>query len=112
MNIAIPSNDLIHISGNFYQADKLVIFTAEQNKITDEECFDTKTCSEKQSILDCLKDHAVKVVIQKNADKETEQLLGSLQIELYITNETLITNIITDYIREQNLKESNYCCCP
>jgi predicted Fe-Mo cluster-binding NifX family protein len=112
MNIAIPSNDLIHLADNFYQADKLVIFTTEKNKITDEECFDIKSCSEKQSILDCLKDHAVKVVIQKNTDTEMEQLLSSLQIELFITNETLITNIITDYIKEQNLKESNYCCCP
>lgn len=112
MNVAIPSDDLMHIADNFNQAGKLVIFTTEKDKITNEQCIDIKTCSDSNRILSCFKDYSISAAILIKPDVDVELLLSKNQIEMVVTNEILITNAITEYIKEQNLKESNYCCCP
>lgn len=112
MKIAIPSNNLINIADDFVHAKNIVLFLTDQNKIVDEECIEIDFEDDANKIASFFNKISVCAIISKNTNKELEVALSDNQIELFITDESLITNAITDFIKDQNLKESNYCCCP
>jgi len=112
MKIAIPTNDGVNISNNFFNSNSFKVFTVEKGFIIGEEVrtFNEEDEIPDQKMIDCVSD--CDVFILDNKDSIDCELEKESEILIKKTCDIIITNIIVDFKNEQRRIESNYCCCP
>lgn len=111
MKIAIPTNDRINISSQFFNTQSFKIFTLKNGSIVNEEI---RTYNDKQTIIekriglvsDC------DVFIIHKSDFIADKFMTEKENIVERTSDSIITNIIMDFKNEQRRSESNTICCP
>lgn len=112
MKIAIPTNNMIHVADELITAKTIRFFQVEKNAIVNEEFFDLKLINDNKLIVDYFKTFSVSAIILKGIDKEVGKALSDSGISIVHSKDLIITNTITNYLNELNLKDSIFCCCP
>jgi predicted Fe-Mo cluster-binding NifX family protein len=111
MKIAIPTNDGINIAENTLDASGFLILSVEFGEILKEEIRWKNTEGKKnitETICDMINDCPT-LLVSKVSDNASPQLSG---LHIIPVKETIITNIIVNYLSETLHKEANTCCCP
>ncbi len=112
MKIAIPTNNFISIADDIVNSVRIKIFYIEKNCITNEEFLESSFNNDiKETVLFLIKNSIATIMINE-INNELEILLKENNINVVRSKDLLITNAITNYLKDSNLKESNYCCCP
>ncbi|MBI5540194.1 MAG: hypothetical protein HY951_09070 [Bacteroidia bacterium] len=112
MKIAIPTNNMIHVADELITAKMIRFFQVDKNAIVNEEYFDLKLINDRKLIVDYFKSFSVTAIVLKGIDKEVGKALNDNGINIVHSNEIIITNTITNYLKELNLRDSIFCCCP
>ncbi|MFC2096751.1 hypothetical protein ACFLSI_00310 [Bacteroidota bacterium] len=112
MKIAIPTNDGINISNNFFNTLSFKIFTVEKGNIIDEEMrtYNDKHTTTLEKKIDFISDCDVYII--DNKDSIANKLMTEKEKAIEKTGDSIITNIIVDFKNEQQRIESNTICCP
>jgi predicted Fe-Mo cluster-binding NifX family protein len=113
MKIAIPTDDGLHISARCENAKGFVIAEVERDKILHEELHwkpvpdpgDPRT-----SALSLI--NGCKVLIAGDSWENCINLSTHSDVEVVLVKETIITNVLVEYIKDQALTASNNLCCP
>lgn len=112
MKIAIPTNNLISIADDITKTSKIKVFHIEKNCITNEEIIDNNLKNDYKELPVFYKNIQVTLIILNKINTQLEDELNKNSINVVCSKELLITNAITTYLKDSNLKESNFCCCP
>ena len=113
MKVAIPTDDGLHISQRCENAKGFFVATVENGTIVGEEMrwnpvpdpADPRTAA-LAVIEDC------RIVIAGEKWQNCINLQSARDLEIVIADETIITNVIVDYLAEVRQNKSNTCCCP
>lgn len=112
MIIGTPTNNMINIADDLSKAKQFKLFFIEKNVIVREEFCENCYENGKLKVKEFLNKVPMSAIITKNIDKELMLTLSNNNVSVKITDELIITNAINDYLKELNIKESNYTCAP
>ena len=113
MKIAIPTDDGIMLSGSAKNPKGYLILTLACGEIVSEEVrWNKSACNSchENNTLDKLKDCSFFIV--KKIPNDPDELHLSKSVEVIISKEEIITNIIIEFINTTLRRESNTCCSP
>jgi predicted Fe-Mo cluster-binding NifX family protein len=113
MKAAIPTNDGITMTSSFEQARGFLVLSIELGKIVKEELIwnNTSYCADApDGFLAPVKDCSA-VFAEKIADP-LKSALGDKGISLIRSHDSIITNVIVNYLEHEVGKAADYCCCP
>ena len=113
MKIAIPTDDGLHVSPRCERAKGFVIAEVEKDRILHEELRwnpvpnpDDPRTSALSLINEC------QVVIAGDSWQNCVKLSTHSDVEVVVVKETIITNVLVEYLKDQALTASNNFCCP
>jgi predicted Fe-Mo cluster-binding NifX family protein len=112
MKIAILTNDLINIANDILKSDRIKIFQIDKKCILNEEFIVLNFKNDLRETVSFLVEKSVATIIVNNINNELELEFNKNKISVICSQESIITNAITSFLKDSNLKESNYCCCP
>ena len=112
MIIGAPTNNMLNIADDISNAKQFKLFFIDKYKIIREEYCENCFENGKFKINEFLNKVPVSAIITKNIEEKLMVEFNNNNIIVKITNDTIITNAINDYLKELILKESNYCCAP
>ena len=107
MKIAIPTNDLISIADDIVKSVKLKVFYIDKNNIANEEFLEMNLNNDLKDIVSFLLNNSIEMVLINRINNELEILFKEKNIRAICCNELIITNAITNYLKDSNLKETN-----
>jgi hypothetical protein len=113
MKIAVPTDDGIRISASSKDPKGYLVFTLQGGEISHEELRWNKPADAMNTELkaqDILGDCSV--MIAGTAYPGNPGYKPSEKIEVVLTHEAIITNVIMEYLDVTLLRESNTCCSP
>ena len=113
MKAAIPTNDGIMMASLFEQAKGFLVLNIELGKIVKEELIWNNTryiADSPEGFLAPLNECSA-VFAEKIADS-LKSALGKKGISLIRSHDSIITNVIVNYLENEVGKAADYCCCP
>jgi|WetSurMetagenome_2_1015567.scaffolds.fasta_scaffold15961_2 hypothetical protein len=113
MKIAVPTDDGVRISASSMNPGGYLVFTLSGGEIINEELRWNNTANHPPADLtgiDCLSDCSV--IIANISSSDLTGFEPSDKIRIIQTGESIITNVIMEYLDVTLLRESNTCCSP
>ena len=111
MKIAIPTDDGLNISAMCEQAKGFFIAVVDRGKITREEIrWNPDPEDVSHFALSVIDECQVLLASENWQNRLPQHHIEGKEIVLY--KDTIITNVLVDYLTTSLLKESNTCCCP
>jgi predicted Fe-Mo cluster-binding NifX family protein len=113
MKIAIPTNDGFTINQDMKKARGFLVSTIQSGEVVNQEMRwnpDWESIKlediDYQNLIDCEK------VIVGETGFDQGSYLQINKTEVLHTDETMITNVLMEYLNTSLLEEANTCCCP
>ena len=112
MKIAISTNDGLRMAPAFEISDGFLILTLEFGEIVEEDIRWKQESGHgnNREILSQLSDCSVIVV--REISESFIQFFRNKSVDVFRTEEEIITNVIVHYLEHQYREASDHCCCP
>jgi predicted Fe-Mo cluster-binding NifX family protein len=112
MKAAIPTNDGLIMAPSFEDARGFLVLNIELGKVVKEEMIGSKPgrSSMAGNVFDLLKDCSA--VLAGNITDASKTILEKRNISVISSHDSIITNIIIDYLEHEAGKVADTCCCP
>jgi len=112
MKAAIPTNDGLSMAPSFEDASNFLVLSIELGKVVKEEMIGSKPgrSSTSNNVFDLLKDCTT--VLAGNITDASKTILEQKNISVVSRQDSIITNIIIDYLEHEISEAADHCCCP
>ncbi|MCX6281562.1 MAG: hypothetical protein NTU51_06345 [Bacteroidetes bacterium] len=112
MKAAIPTNDGLFMASSFEDAKGFLVMNIELGKVIKEEMIGSKPGrnSTAGNVFDLLKD-CTAVLTGKITDV-SKSILEKRNISVIASHDSIITNVIMNYLEHEVGKTADNCCCP
>ena len=112
MKIAISTNDGLRMAPSFEISDGFLILTIEFGEIVEED-IRWKQDSAKMNISETVSQLSdCSVIVVREISEPGIQFFRNKSIDVFRTEEEIITNVIVHYMEHQYREASDHCCCP
>lgn len=112
MKAAIPTNDGLIMSSSFEDAKGFLILSIELGKVIKEEMIGSKPGRDSTAgnIFNLLQDCTA--VFTGNITDASKSILEKKNISVIASHDSIITNVIMNYLEHEVGKIADTCCCP
>ena len=112
MKAAIPTNDGLIMASSFEDARGFLLLNIELGKVVKEEMIGSKPgrSSTAGNVFDLLKDCSAGLT--GNITETSKTILEKRNISVIASHDSIITNVIMNYLEHEVGKEADTCCCP
>jgi hypothetical protein len=113
MKVAIPTSDGLMLDCHSKDAKGLMVLTISTDKVVNEEMhWIPKTCCNHTTENFLKESSGCDYIIVSETDQDFDKVPKMADKEMIKTGETIIINIVNEFVSEMLRRESNYCCCP
>ena len=112
MKAAIPTNNGLIMASSFEDAKGFLLLNIELGKVIKEETIGSKPGrnSTAGNVFDLLKD--CNVVLTGSITDASKSILEKKNISIIASHDSIITNVIMNYLEHEVGKIADTCCCP
>lgn len=113
MKVAIPTSDGLMLDCNSKNARGMMVLTISTNKVMNEEMhWIPQTCCNHTAENFLRESSGCDYIIVSDTDQDFVKVPKMTDKEMIKTRETIIINIVNEFVNEILRRESNYSCCP
>ncbi|MEI8005268.1 MAG: NifB/NifX family molybdenum-iron cluster-binding protein [Bacteroidota bacterium] len=112
MKAAIPTNDGLMMASSFEEARGFLVLNIELGKVIKEEMIGSNAgrSSTAGNVFDLLNDCTA--VLTGNITDASKTILENRNISVIASQDSIITNVIMNYLGHEVGKVADTCCCP